>query len=262
MTQESGGNEAAVSDAGAIGLMQLMPATARGLGVDPKDPKRNIEGGVKYLGQLMKKYDGNIGAVLANYNGGPGVAKQYLAGTTMNKETTGVVKAVMGNYGRYEAAMKYDGALASAAGAAPAAGALTVVEEGLPPLPPGKRYETPQEQLKRETAEGLVHPIEKLDPRYATLEEQHAAEIEYSKKTWKEQERQPNAVKLEHPVLKLDRRNAKVVDVTAPVTPSATVAAGTAQAAPAAALTWEQIDALPEGERIKYIANMRNTRQK
>jgi soluble lytic murein transglycosylase-like protein len=70
--QESGGNPTAVSPKGAQGVMQLMPDTARGLGVtDPMDPQQNVNAGVKYLGQLLKQYDGNTKLALAAYNAGP-----------------------------------------------------------------------------------------------------------------------------------------------------------------------------------------------
>ena len=76
--QESGGNASAVSSAGAQGLMQLMPATARGLGVsDAFDPKQNIMGGTKYLSQLLDKYGGDVETALAAYNGGPGNVSRY-----------------------------------------------------------------------------------------------------------------------------------------------------------------------------------------
>ena len=61
----------AVSDAGAIGVMQLMPATARQLGVDPRDPAQNIDGGAAYLRQLIDRFGGRIDLALAAYNAGP-----------------------------------------------------------------------------------------------------------------------------------------------------------------------------------------------
>jgi soluble lytic murein transglycosylase-like protein len=70
--QESRWNPQAVSRKGAIGLAQLMPATARDLGVNPADPIANLNGGARYLRQLLDLFDGNVEKALAAYNAGPG----------------------------------------------------------------------------------------------------------------------------------------------------------------------------------------------
>lgn len=70
---ESRGSSHSVSHAGAMGVMQLMPATARQLGVtDPFDAAKNIDGGVRYLAWLYERYDGDVHRVVAAYNAGPG----------------------------------------------------------------------------------------------------------------------------------------------------------------------------------------------
>jgi soluble lytic murein transglycosylase-like protein len=61
----------AVSSAGAIGLAQLMPATADMLGVDPNDPEQNLMGGARYLSDMIERYDGRLDLALAAYNAGP-----------------------------------------------------------------------------------------------------------------------------------------------------------------------------------------------
>jgi soluble lytic murein transglycosylase-like protein len=70
--QESRWRHDAISNKGARGLAQLMPATARSLGVNPADPRSNLEGGARYLRQMLDLFDGDVERALAAYNAGPG----------------------------------------------------------------------------------------------------------------------------------------------------------------------------------------------
>ncbi|MGD0500863.1 MAG: lytic transglycosylase domain-containing protein [Bryobacteraceae bacterium] len=77
MAAESNLDTRAVSPKGAIGLMQLMPATARDLGADPYDPARNVDAGVRYLRDLLLKYNSRLWHALAAYNAGPEAVDKY-----------------------------------------------------------------------------------------------------------------------------------------------------------------------------------------
>ena len=92
-SQESSFNASAVSPAGAQGLMQFMPATAKGLGVDPLDPSSAIDGAARYLSSLTKQF-GSTELALAAYNAGPGTVSRY-GGIPPYTETQNYVRAVM-----------------------------------------------------------------------------------------------------------------------------------------------------------------------
>ena len=92
--QESGWNPWARSHKGALGLAQLMPATARLLGVDPHDPKQNLDGGARYLAQQYRAF-GDWRLALAAYNAGPKAVQKY-GGVPPYRETRGYVTAILG----------------------------------------------------------------------------------------------------------------------------------------------------------------------
>ncbi len=100
--QESGFNPNARSSAGAEGLMQLMPATAKNMGVfNTMNPYQNLRGGIKYLAQQIQAFDGNIPKALAAYNAGPEAVKRY-NGIPPYKETQNYVESIMKDYLRQE----------------------------------------------------------------------------------------------------------------------------------------------------------------
>jgi soluble lytic murein transglycosylase-like protein len=112
---ESGFSQAAVSLKGAIGLMQLMPETAREFGADPAVPEQNIDAGTHYLSWLLRRYAGKRDALrraIAAYNAGPGAVERY-RGVRPFRETRTYVTRVLRFYKKYDPAY----ALASLRGA-------------------------------------------------------------------------------------------------------------------------------------------------
>lgn len=102
--QESGYRLTARSNKGALGLMQLMPGTARGLGVRDvsqltRDPVLNLSAGAAYLKQLQGQLGNNVPNVLAAYNAGPGAVRRY-RGVPPYRETRNYVGSIMSQYGR------------------------------------------------------------------------------------------------------------------------------------------------------------------
>ena len=97
---ESNWNSKAISRKGALGLMQLVPGTARQLGVNNAfDPKQNLDGGVRYLHSLLERYNGDLDRALAAYNAGPG-AVDRARGVPRYRETQDYVQKVTDSYFR------------------------------------------------------------------------------------------------------------------------------------------------------------------
>ena len=98
--QESKYDMHARSHAGAQGLMQLIPATAKRFGCDnPNDPEKNVTAGTKYLGWLLKRFSGNVELALAGYNAGEGAVDKY-DGVPPYNETQNYVKIISKRYGK------------------------------------------------------------------------------------------------------------------------------------------------------------------
>lgn len=107
ITAESNYDSSALSPKGAGGLMQLMPGTARDLGVnDVFDPAANVRGGARYLKRLMQQFDNDISLALAAYNAGPGAVLAHGSNIPPYPETQRYVPSVLGHYQRLQAAAK------------------------------------------------------------------------------------------------------------------------------------------------------------
>lgn len=92
--RESRFNPRAVSPKGAVGIMQLMPSTARAMGVDPRDAGANLDGGAAYLAQMLRTFNGDLTLALAAYNAGPDAVRQH-AGVPPFPETRAFVDAIL-----------------------------------------------------------------------------------------------------------------------------------------------------------------------
>jgi hypothetical protein len=165
-----------VSSAGAQGIAQFMPGTAKEQGVDPLNPESAIPGAARYLAQLQKQFGGNLEHATAAYNWGPGNLQKWLAAggdqSRMPAETQAYLKAVMQGgqapAGASPVAPSAPGAPMAPQGAAPAGGLLNGSQTGLPPGLLAALGQQQQQGGMNQAAQGLL--AMNAAPKVAQLE--------------------------------------------------------------------------------------------
>lgn len=170
---ESAFNQGAVSPKGAMGVMQLMPGTARDLGVDPRDMRQNIEGGVRYLAQQLKAF-GKPELAVAAYNAGPGAVRKY-GGVPPYAETQGYVRKTAGggNVDEFDGSSIFGGPQ----GAAPGGSAgpdfdgadifRTAAPTARPMAAPQQATQAPRAPLRPDDALGFKTELARIATRLA-----------------------------------------------------------------------------------------------